>query len=94
MALACWKTSGLGIVLVTGVLAFWTPKETAAADQVRYTSDQVFLEADQEILNLRFHGGSTRRLRTYSLMGDGRLSIFAQKDASAPPERVTSGKLY
>ena len=48
------------------------------------------MEADQEILKLRFHGGSTRRLRTYALMGDGRLSIFGQKDASAPPELVGS----
>ncbi len=93
MAFTHRKPARLGMALVTGVLAFWTPKEAAAADQVRYTADQVSLEADQEILNLRFHSGSTRRLRTYSLMGNGRLSIFDQKDASAPPELVTSGKL-
>lgn len=93
MALSQRQPARLGMVLVTGVLAFWAPKETAAADQVRYTSDQVSLEADQEVLVLRFHGGSTRRLRTYSLMGDGRLSIFDQKDASAPPELVSSGKM-
>ncbi len=93
MALVRSKTSAIGTMLVTGVLAFYTPEKAAAVDPARYTSNQVSLEADQEILRLRFHGGSTRRLRTYSLMGDGRLSIFDQKDVSAPLELVSSGRL-
>lgn len=93
MALVRLKTLALGTVLVTGVLGFSAPQTAAVVDTPRYTSDQVSLTADQEILNLRFHGGRTRRLRTYSLMGDGSLSIFDQKDSAAPPELVSSGRL-
>lgn len=93
MALVRLKTSALGAVLVTGVLALCAPELAAAADPPRYTSDQVSLEPDQEILNLRFHGGRTRTLRTYSLMGDGSLFVSTSRNASATPELVTSGQL-
>ena len=93
MALVRLKTSALGAVLVTGVLALCAPELAAAADPPRYTSDQVSLEPDQEILNLRFHGGRTRTLRTYSLMGDASLFVSTSRNASATPELVTSGQL-
>lgn len=93
MTLARWKTFGIGIVLLAGVLAFWTPKEAAGSGQARFSPEQVSLEAEQEIVKLRFHGGHTRMLRIYSLMGDGRFSVSTQKNASSTPELAHSGKL-
>ena len=93
MALVRSKTSALGTVLVTGVLAFCTPERAAAADPPRYTAAQVSLETDQEILNLRFYGGRTRMEEKYSLMGDGRVFISTLDSDSATPVLVSSGKL-
>ena len=91
MALVRWKTSGLGIELVTGILACCAPEKAAAADPIRYTPDQVSPEPDSEILKLRVLGGSTLTERTYSLMGDGRLGVFTSRNDSG--STVVIGKM-
>src|SRR6187401_2391560 len=93
MTLARGKVVIFGLALAVAVLAPGTPARAGVGDPVRFSPDQVSLESEQELLKLRFFAGRTHTIRTYSLTGDGRLSIFTQRNASATPELLSSGPL-
>jgi len=93
MALEKDRTALFFMALMVAVLALGALVAAAAVDHARFSFDQVSLGPDNEILKFRFHGGSTRAVSTYSLMGDGRLLISISRNASDTPQLVSSGQL-
>lgn len=93
MDLTRWKVADLGIALVTCVLAFGALERAGAADHPGFTMDQVLLEPDSQFLTIRAHGGMTSEERSYSLRGDGLLTIFSTTNASATPQLVYTEQL-
>lgn len=76
------------VLLAVRLLVFETPDSAAAADEARYSRDQVLLEPDSEFLTIHAEGGMTTTVRTYSLRGDGQLTIFSTGNASGTPQLV------